>query len=72
MDVTLISGIAMLVQTGIQFAVLFATPEAVYVGVSTALLWGSFGLTLLWGWKFAEKRLKEEKREWDSSEVWGA
>ncbi|GJJ07787.1 hypothetical protein Clacol_001992 [Clathrus columnatus] len=67
MDLTLFSAIGVFIQTCLQFIVLFATPEAVFVGLSTVLLWGWFGLTLLWGWKFAEKRLREEKTQWESS-----
>ncbi|GJJ07788.1 hypothetical protein Clacol_001993 [Clathrus columnatus] len=71
MDITLVSGIAVLIQTGLQFIILFATPEIVFVALSTVVLWGSFGLTLLWGWKFAERGLQEERDKWEECLIEG-
>lgn len=63
-QITLVFGISLLLQTAVQFVILFATPEKVFVGLSTVLLWTWFGLTLLWGWRYSQLRIRHEEEKW--------
>lgn len=63
-QITLVFGISLLLQTAVQFIILFATPEKVFVGLSTLVLWIWLGLTLLWGWRFSQLRIRHEEEKW--------
>lgn len=64
--ITIVSGISLITQTGVQLVILFTTPEKVFVAVSTVVLWGWLGLALLWGWIYSKSCLREEKEKWEA------
>jgi len=64
LDVTLVLGTGFLIQTGLQILIIFVTKEEVFVGASTALLWGWCGLSACWAIPFTRKRLEQERMVW--------
>ncbi|KAF8517035.1 hypothetical protein BU17DRAFT_50271, partial [Hysterangium stoloniferum] len=64
LDLTLVIGTGFLIQTGLQMPILFLTKEEIFVGASTALLWGWCGLSACWAIPFTSQRLEQERVVW--------
>lgn len=64
-DLTLYLGLGFLAQTGVQFIILLATDENVFVAVSTAVLWVWCGLSAFWAVLYTQRALQAEKLWWE-------